>query len=309
MSLDYFHDITYLLSMNDKSFGYIILVFLGIFITSLVGYGISVILFPAQTIMVSFDRISNLRVDDPVKVKGVTIGNISNLTLDDARAIVAIRTLKPVTIYQGYKIYTTDKGILGDRIIVLENGDETNPPVDLKDTLPGIFYPGVSDALGSTYKLKELALTFKQTAHVLLSGSEGKPSLVSAIQKVLSQIDTFTLQLNTFALTLNAELPVLLDTLKTVSHSAQKMSDDIGNTLTEKLPTLAEQVDALAEYAGKLDSLVAKLSEIIGLIEKNKLMTDDYITPVTKQLSDIRDIIAMILDGTLKLRLLLKAGF
>ncbi len=295
--------------MNDKRFGYVILLFLFAAFLSILGYVLWVLAFPKETRIISFDRISNLRVDDPMKVKGVTVATITDISGKGERVPVTVKFDEPFTIYKGYTIYSSDKGILGDRIIILQNGDSNNPVIPKKDTLIGTFNLGVSEALGRAWRLKDLIVSFKEDASIFLSGSQEKPSFVSTFASIISEIDSFSLRLHSAAAFLNSEVGVKVDTLQRILAEAKNISDQIEGIVPGKIKALDNQLDTIITYVDKLNPIIHSLTDIVEKIKDNKLIQDNDISRLVAQLKDLQKLISIIQEGTARLKLRIKLGF
>jgi ABC-type transporter Mla subunit MlaD len=295
--------------MSDKRVGYIILAASLVIMVSLLVYSIALLAFPKETRVISFSRISNLRVDDPVKIQGKIVGRIKSLTGEGHRVLVTLELTETIHIHEGYWIYSTDKGILGDRLIVIKPGNSAGPLIEKSDTLRGNFYPGMSDVLGRAWKLKDFFTAFKVNAGILLSGTKEKPSLVSTFTEIISEIDTFSNKLYTTALFLYAELEPGIDSLNAVIAFADGLIQDMKNIVPHKITAVEKQVETLAAFLEKLDSIVNTLSGIILQIKDNGLIPSDHITSLLKQLKEIHDLLEELLAGTTQLKLKIKLGF
>ncbi len=295
--------------MNDKTFGYIILAFLLCMALLIFSYAAWVLVFPPETRIIAFNRVSNLKVDDPVKIKGVTVATIKSITRNEKNVLITIKIFKPFPIYEGYTIYSADKGILGERLIVLENGNRNNPVISSDDTLSGIFHIGVSDVLGSAWKLKDLIINFKENASLLLSGSEEKPSFITSFSSIIAEIDSFSTKVYNAAEFLDAELSGKIDTLQSVAASAQKVSHEIAGTIPKKIQAIEEQIETIATFIQKLDTIVNTLTEITVKIKNNTLFETDYISKMIAQLKELKELIEIIQEGTARLKIRLKMGF
>lgn len=295
--------------MNDKKLGYIILALIVITVLSLLIYSIRILAFPEETRIISFNRISNLRIDDPIKIKGNTVGRIKDIADDDYKVLVTIELIEPVNFHKGYIIYSTDKGILGDRVIIVDPGDKNGQLINKNDTLEGTFYPGISDVLGHAWKLKDLIIEFKTTAGTLLSGTEEKPSLIATFSKVISAVDTFSKKLYNAALFLNSEFAVNIDTLYSFSASANEFIQEVKEVIPEKITTVEQQLKTISNFIDKLEKIVDLLTEMVTRIENNELLHVDHLTKLLNQLKEIQNFLEELQAGTVQLKLKLKAGF
>ena len=295
--------------MNDKGLGYIIITCILCAIVLFFGYSIWIFSFPKETRYCKISRISNLKIDDPVVVNGKTVGRIKNINSNVGDVLVTLEIRERITIHQGYTVFNNDKGILGDQSIVIQTGDPGNALVNIHDTLAGTFHPGISDVLGSAWKLKELALSYKKTAEEMLSGSEAKESFIAAFSAVIGEIEAFSRKLYDAALVLDAEVSPRIDTLKSFTSNAQEFIGEISAVIPENIATVDKQLEALSTYIGKLDAIVTSLTTIVIKIKNNDLIQKDQVSTLLGQLHEIKKIIRDIQVGAFKLRIKIKGGF
>jgi phospholipid/cholesterol/gamma-HCH transport system substrate-binding protein len=92
-----------------------------------------------------FTSVSGLRVGNPVDMLGIEVGRVEGLTMDkeQQKAIVEIRILKGVKIYDDAIASIKTEGLIGDKYLSIDPGGsgallkpggnitETQPPVDL----------------------------------------------------------------------------------------------------------------------------------------------------------------------------------
>ena len=74
MHLDSFKGITYLTLMIDRKLGYAIVCLIFLIGSAVLVYMLKPVFFPPETRIIAFDTIGNLRIDDPVRVKGILSG-------------------------------------------------------------------------------------------------------------------------------------------------------------------------------------------------------------------------------------------
>lgn len=295
--------------MSDKRLGYLILTIALLIIAVILVYSLRILAFPKEKRVISFDRISNLRIDDPVEIMGKTVGRIKNVTGENRNVFVTVEFNETVTIYSNYRIYTYDKGIVGDRRLVIEPGHISSPIIDKSDTLNGIFYLGISDVLGHAWKLKDFFTAFKDNAAVLLSGTEEKPSFITSFTSVISEIDTISSRLYNAAVFLDSELTHGIDTLNSVITAAASFIEEVKRIAPEKINSVEKKIETISNFIGKLDTAVTTLTDIVIRIKNNELLHVDHITKILQQLKVIQGLIEELQTGTARLKLRLKLGF
>ena len=96
-----------------------------------------------------FDKVTGLRVGNPVNMLGIEIGRVARFTLDQDNqfALVALELNKDIKVYADAIASIKTAGLIGDRYISIEPGggadllqpndtiEETESPVDLTELI------------------------------------------------------------------------------------------------------------------------------------------------------------------------------
>ncbi len=215
--------------------------------------------FPDQLRYVIFDRCGDLQIQDPVKLRGTTVGDVRNISLrSDGTVLVCFELDKPLKVYSGYAmricdtltdLRTADKGIFGDRIINIMPGDPTHPEIPFNDTLHGIYVSGVSEAIGSAWKLLDLIHSYNLILADFLAGTKTQEPFLTQYHKVIDGTESLSKNLLHGTHELDKGIKVALST-------ANKLDDSI-NSIDRKLGK------TLPKFTGKTDSLLATLDTFI----------------------------------------------
>jgi ABC-type transporter Mla subunit MlaD len=292
--------------MNERKFGYIILGLALCVILSIIGYSIKIVFFPKETRTIVFSRITNLSIDDPVKIRGKNIGKIVSIkqgTQEKGDNIyVTFAVLEPFTVYSDYYIYSADKGLMGDRVIKILPGSNTDSIINSTDTLSGKWTPSVSDALGSAWKLQDKIISLKTGAGVLLSGTPEKAPFVTLFSKFISDVDSFCNSLQNTVEILKVKLPAKIDTLHSIVTSVKRISGKMSTAVPTHIHSIEEQAKAISDFINKFDKQSSSLSTIVEKIKSNELIKKDHISPLNDQINDIQDLLDEIKTGLVTFR-------
>lgn len=293
----------------DKTTGYLILIVLVTVTFLILSYG-SYLIFRAEEIRYAkIDQISSLRLSDPVKFNGMDIGRVSKISKVDQQIIVQFKVTTPFDLHEGYFMRTGDIGIMGDRTIHISQGDTNLPLVDKKDTLQIEFVSGMSHLLGQAYKLPKMVSNWKNAVHLILRGSDDKKSVIYTLKKVGAELDTTVVYLYNALKSISTDDFALIDTINKVATETIKITDNIEKSLEKRIPQVDTALSDLIVFISDLDSITQNLINTTELIEKNKLVAEDDITPLINQLKDIQKIINDIRIDCLKLRGIVRFGF
>jgi phospholipid/cholesterol/gamma-HCH transport system substrate-binding protein len=118
-------------------------------------------LLGADTYMMNarFDKVTGLRVGNPVNMLGIEIGRVAKFTLDQEKlfAIVALDLNKDIKIYSDAIASIKTAGLIGDRYVSIDPGgsgellnpgdtiEETESPVDLTELIGKYAFGSVKE--------------------------------------------------------------------------------------------------------------------------------------------------------------------
>jgi len=290
-------------TLSDRRLGYSILFILMCIILGCVGYAIHLAKNPQAIRVIAFDEIGNLKIDDPVSLKGIGVGAVGDIKLRPHKVLVFIRTRTILILHRGYKIDSKDIGIMGDCALSIEDGDPAAPPVPGDDTLAGTFHPGVSEAVGMAWKLHGIIDSFSRVSARLLNGAGGHPSLVSQVNWFAAGVDSASLKLLTIVSAASGDLSRQLDSLGALINNVGLFSRSASEAAPRYLSDMERVMAALEISLGKLETLTAKTLDVITAIDTSALGTGkDRITPLKKNIDVLHKAILQLKDRLLQVK-------
>lgn len=295
----------------DKTTGYLILLVLTTVIICVLSYGFYLIFRAEEIRYAQIDQISSLRISDPVKLNGSDIGRVSKITMlkETNKIIIQFKVTTPFDLHEGYYMRTGDVGIMGDRTIHILQGDTTKPLVSKDDTLNIEFVSGMSYLLGQAYKLPKMVQDWKNSAHLILRGSEKQKSVVKTLKTVGAELDTAVVYLYKSIKSIVNDDYALLDTINKVANETIKITDNLSDGLKNRLPQIDSSVTDLINFISKLDTMSINLINTTENLKNSKLIAEDDITPIINQLKNIKEVLNNIHEDCLKLRGVIRVGF
>ena len=97
-----------------------------------------------------------------------------------------------IRLHKGYSIANMDQGIMGDRMLMIDCGDTTAPLISALDTLKGTFYPGVSEAVGYSWKMHEVVDSFIIISSNFCAVLPIGESFVRRAREIVSDVDSLS---------------------------------------------------------------------------------------------------------------------
>jgi phospholipid/cholesterol/gamma-HCH transport system substrate-binding protein len=204
-----------------------------------------------------FDNVAGLEVKSAVQIAGVRVGEVEAIGLEDSQALVTIRLLPKVTIYQGAKASIRAAGLLGEKYLEISPGDSALGPLPEGAVIPQQAGSGDIDRLvtqlnGIAGDIRAVSSTLRE----VLGSEQGKTDLT----QIVANTREFTQNLNTKG----AEI---MDRLNAIFAKIDKGEGTVGRLVND--PALYDQLQStLADVKG----LMANINNGNGTI--GKLMND-----------------------------------
>ncbi len=255
--------------MSDRKLGYVVMTLLGLFVVIVGGLFVRVAWFPADVRYVVFEEIGNLRIDDPVSILGVEVGKISDVRRLGDQVLVEVKTHRKLRIHENYRIRTIDKGLMGDRVIALDCGDKRKPLLEPSDTLRGSFVPGLSEAIGSAWRLKRVVHHYRGLSASFARGDNEDAPIRRKVWNMLRMLDTLSGNVTAMMISLDASLSTTLDTLERFSRQVETFSDTMASTVPDLLLRLQD------DFVPRCDSLLTQLDSLAGQLSESVEQADD----------------------------------
>lgn len=271
--------------MSDRKLGYTIL-FLFFIIFSVIGaYCLRPLLSPPRTRVIAFEKIGNLRIDDQVRLKGITFGTVSKIELAGKKVFVTIQGRNPPALHKGCSVVTLDAGIMGDRMIMIEDGPLSATVIAPGDTLDGIFFPGVSEAVGYMWMLRDVVDSLRDMADLLLRGDRRHPSLVTQTKGIIKTVDSLSKFLLCFASDAKRAVSSGVDSIDAIVKGASRLSLSAAASAPEFISALDKQItDASSLVASINKTTDSLLTASAGLLKQDNILWRDDLLRLTEKL-------------------------
>lgn len=260
---------------------------------------------------VIFQEVMGIRPGDNVLVRGVEVGKVKGLHLEEDGVHVITSLESNIRLRKDYKIEILPSSVLGGKILVVYEGEdaeylpENKPvygakPVDLIDEASHVIAE-IRTALDEGGILENLEVTMKQFKEVTGNLSQGKGTLgklltddavYNDIKGISKNLKTVSQKLvggeGTLAKLLNDgevydDLKNVMDNLSTVSQRVADGKGTLARLLAEDDTLYINLVDA-SEAIKDITTTINKGEGTLGKLAKD----DELYVEVTKLLSEVR---------------------
>ncbi len=227
-----------------------------------------------------FQSVSGLVRKVPVEVSGIPAGFIQSIDLVDGRARVIVRVRKDVKVYANSSLSVRDRGILGDRFLMLNPGTPDAALLGDGDEIPKTFSQG---------DLERLTSSLAETADLVKSLVESDNPKGALGQVIVNLRDT-TKQIKDMVGENEGRFNRIMANVDSFTSDLKDITgenkDDIHNVLVSMSDTLSSLKEVLGKdgsfrkAADNLDSTMASLQRVADKIDKGegtigKLVNDE----------------------------------
>lgn len=234
------------------------------------------ILTASKTLYVKYDNVQDLRTSAPVFIRGLQVGMVKNIFIDqsdDQTLIVVLNIERGFDIPKDAYATITSPSFMGGRAIEIEfdhpcEGDNCAQTGDYlrgssRSFLAGMIAPAELDLYTARLR-KGLTINIDSIAK---ANPESFAGTFEALDNSLKNIEALTFRINSLLAANERSLTLTVDNAASLTGSLNQNKDEIASIL-RNLDTLSQQLknaslDESAQKAGRtLDSLTANLSQL-----------------------------------------------
>ncbi|MBO7383502.1 MAG: MCE family protein [Fibrobacter sp.] len=242
-----------------------------------------------NTFYLRFTQVSTLVLDDPVKVNGVKLGKVEDISLAGHRVVVRIRLRTDVKIPKDSEIRVQNIGIMGERQIGMILGDSTQYFAP-NDTIDGQFDAGIAEAIGLAGEVCDSTKVLLESVKQALNGTIANPEFQDRFKTLLAKAETLEDRLMSMVNTTDPQLKKSLDGLNQVTAKVGELVDGVKPPIdnmfagADKVMNNANSLISDLEGVTKhLDELIAKVQSkdnTVGTLLADKTLHDDLVKTV-----------------------------
>jgi phospholipid/cholesterol/gamma-HCH transport system substrate-binding protein len=232
--------------------------------------------------------VTGLQTSDDVKIAGVTVGQVTGITLQRAHALVSFALDNDVHLRSGTEVGLQWQNVLGQQFLYLypsSTGRVLKPgaTLPLSDSVPGADIGALLNSLGPLLgalhpqQANEIVEALAQT----LQGNETQiDQLISSAATVSSTVGSADTQVGQLITSLNqvvgalsqrsGDLAEVVDNLDTVSQSLESRNSLLDQTVGNLGEVSGEVAELEADTHGSLSGAISDLEAVSAEIESHE---------------------------------------
>lgn len=291
--------------MNDRLFGYFIISLLVLLVLIPTGLVIKEYLTPLEIYTIEFDKVNSisfLNIQDPVRIHGVQVGVVKEIdNTNNNKTLVKISS-KPLILYGDYFITAHLKGLMGERYISINPGNEGSKRIEKGTVLNGTFLIGVTEILSYISRFKSVLKKLNQIAFTMKDGNSDKNSFVKDFAAITKKVDTLSIKLTAISKSLDLSISKERDTIDNIIKQASQIVD----SLSIAIPDLESDIQSILKSSNKffrqIDTALNKADLIITSFENvNSPLWGNDLQKIQNDLKNLQTILNGLRENGLKL--------
>ncbi len=219
-----------------------------------------------HTYYLRFTQVSTLVLDDPVKVNGVKMGKVEDISLAGHRVVVRIRLRTDVKIPKDSEIRVQNIGIMGERQIGMILGDAETYWAP-NDTINGQFDAGIAEALGLAGEVCDSTKVLLESVKAALNGTIANPDFQDRFKTILAKAESLEDRLMTMVNTTDPQLKKSLASLNEVMGKVDALVDGVKPPLDGLFANADKVIGNADGLVGELEGVTKHLDELIAKVQ------------------------------------------
>jgi phospholipid/cholesterol/gamma-HCH transport system substrate-binding protein len=244
---------------NQLKLGIFTIVGLLAVIVSVFATGTITLSIGTYNIYSKFDNVTGLACKSRVKIAGVDVGVLKEISLNNSRAELKFSIDKKVTLYKNSSARIVSTGIIGTKYIEITPGDASFPVLKSGDYIPSEQSTSLEDTLTSIINKINKTLDSKKNGDVLKNFSDA----ISSLKKILDNFE---------------------QRAKEISSIVKNLGEFSGNLVdisSQNKQDLRDVVKSVKESSIKINTLITRIYDGNGTI--STLINDEDVSKDLKE--------------------------
>lgn len=216
-----------------------------------------------------FDNAEGVYPNSQVRIAGVPVGSVKEITLQGGIAHVVIEMSGQVTLPVDSFVELKGTGVLGDKTVAVTPGTQT---ALLKDGDILQTRKGGLDVEALTAKVNEITTDVKSITTSLRGYLEDE-NLKSNLDASVENIKLLSEQMKEITSANRAEINAIADNMRQVSETLKQLMNTSGPQVESQLAQIHETIDSLNRTAGEVEAIAGKINGGEGTL--GYLINDD----------------------------------
>lgn len=203
-----------------------------------------------EPVLVRYETVGGLGVGDPVSVRGIKMGQVRRIALDDESVLVELRLHSDVVLAEDAVLRVASAGIMGERMVAVEPG--VGAPAAKGHVFEGAYEAAATDLMGQLEGFNTAVMSFLSHADSILVDLRQEDKLARAVDSATEATQS-----------LNRVMTDNREDLRKIARNTAELTERLDNFLAEHEADLAAGVEGMARASSSLDTLSRQLGGVL----------------------------------------------
>lgn len=210
-----------------------------------------------------FAQVSNLQEGDPVKVNGVAMGKITDVSLEGNAVKVSFQVQHGLRIPVNSEVRIQNIGLMGERQLGIGLGNSPDI-VPQGGMLEGSLDAGIAEAMGIAGEVFVEADSLVKELRTMVDSTVGRPEFAARVNRLLASTEDLTQRLSNLERDVDPQIREGVKTLNGLSREMNGFARAQEPKMEEILRNGGEASQQAKELAARGERVAAGLEEVLA---------------------------------------------
>lgn len=216
-----------------------------------------------------FPSVEGVQVSTQVRIAGVDVGSVRDMTLVGEKARVTLEMSGAVKLPKDSIAELRGNGVLGDKVVVIRPGAGTELLVDQDVITTKVSGPDLDKLTGQAEEIATNVEAITKSLRAYLEDEGLKGSLETSVRN----IESLSAQIAELSASNREEVDAITQNLKEVSELLKEVVGGTSRSIESELAVVQQATEKLDRTMGQVEQLMTRVNNGEGTV--GRLLTDD----------------------------------
>jgi phospholipid/cholesterol/gamma-HCH transport system substrate-binding protein len=211
-----------------------------------------------------FEEVGNLGEGDPVSVRGVRKGAVTNIILEDTGVRVEFEVDKGVVLHPDAQLRVANIGFMGEKFLALDPGQAPGR-YDGRKPIPGRFQSGVPEVISGAGDLLIETTELSSRLNLMLDAIDP-----ATVERASKNFERASEGLNTTLTQNRSDLRQAIVDFRVAAHDLRAMASANSDQVSTSVKDFGTASRKLSELSDRLSTTAAAIDRVVGKLDRGE---------------------------------------
>ncbi len=211
-----------------------------------------------------FEEVGNLGEGDPVSVRGVRKGAVTNIILEDTGVRVEFEVDKSVVLHPDAQLRVANIGFMGEKFLALDAGQAPGR-YDGRKPIPGRFQSGVPEVISGAGDLLIETTELSSRLNLMLDAIDP-----ATVERASKNFERASEGLNTTLTQNRSDLRQAIVDFRAAAHDLRAMASANSDQVSTSVKDFGTASRKLSELSDRLSTTAAAIDRVVGKLDRGE---------------------------------------